>query len=124
MTKAIRLLGALVCVLCVAQFSAPVNAQGTYATHQTYHISATAGTTVVTASASYVATVVVAIATVGTNPIQITDTAGNVKFQSASTALGTTIIFASNKQDGILMTGIKIVAPATAVFDVSITYYR
>jgi hypothetical protein len=67
--------------------------------------------------------VVVAISTVGTNPIQITNTAGEVKFQVASTALGTPLIFTSNKTEGALMVGIKIVAPATAVFDVIITYW-
>jgi hypothetical protein len=122
MTKAIRYIGAILCVLCVAQFSTPAQAQ-TYVRHYTVHISATAGTTVVTASTAYVASVVVAISTVGTNPIQITDTAGNVKFQAASTALGTIISSGYTKDASLQFTGLKIVAPATAVFDVSITYY-
>lgn len=95
----------------------------TYVRHYTVHISATAGTTVVTASNAYIATAVIAISTVGTNPIQITNTAGEVKFQVASTALGTVLNFASNKTDSPLLVGVKIVAPATAVFDVTITYY-
>jgi hypothetical protein len=98
-------------------------AQGTYSRHYTVHISATAGTTVVTASTAYMSVAVIAISTVGTNPIQITNTAGEVKFQVASTALGTPLIFTSNKTEGALMVGIKIVAPATAVFDVIITYW-
>ncbi len=122
MTKAIRLLGALLCVLSVAQFSQPAQAQ-TYVRHYTVHISATAATTVVTASTAYVTSVVVSVATVGTNPIQITNTAGEVKYQAASTALGTIINVGYTKEGGPVMVGIKIVAPATAVFDVTITYF-
>ena len=122
MTKAIRLLGALLCVLGVAQFSQPAMAQ-TYTRHYTLHVSNSAGTTVITASTAYVATVVITVSTVGTNPIQITNTAGEVKFQAASTALGTIVNFASNKNDSVSSVGLKIVAPATAVFDVAITYY-
>jgi hypothetical protein len=122
MTKAIRILGALLCVLSVAQFSQPAMAQ-TYVRHYTVHISASAGTTVVTASTAYVTSVVVAISTVGTNPIQITNTAGEVKYQCASTALGTLINVGYTKEGGPMLVGIKIVAPATAVFDVIITYF-
>jgi hypothetical protein len=122
MTKAIRILGALLCIACVAQISTPAMAQ-TYVRHYTVHESNNASTVVVTASTAYVATVVVTVATVGTNPIQITNTAGEVKFQAASTALGTIINFSSNRESSPVLVGIKIVVPATAVFDVTITYW-
>jgi hypothetical protein len=122
MTKTMRFLGAFLCLCAIVQFAQPARAQ-TYVRHYTVHESNNASTVVVTASTAYVSTIVVTVATVGTNPIQITNTAGEVKFQAASTALGTIINFASNKTDAPVMVGIKIVVPATAVFDVTITYY-
>ena len=119
----IKLFGALLSIIAVAQFSQPVMAQ-TNVRRYTVHIAATAGTTVVTAANAYIATAVVTVSTVGTNPIQITNTAGEVKFQSASTALGTVLNFATGSQANVVpIVGIKIVAPATAVFDVMLTYY-
>lgn len=122
MKKAIKLFGALMCVFAVAQFSQPAMAQ-TYVRHYTLHVAATAGTTVITASTVYVSTLVIAVSTVGTNPIQITNTAGEVKWQAASTALGTITTFTSSKNDSVQVVGLKLVAPATAVFDVTMVYY-
>lgn len=103
--------------------STPAMAQS-YIRRYSVHVAAAPATTVVTAAQAYIATVVITVATVGTNPIQITDTAGNVKFQAASTALGTIVNFTQASKDGAAsMLGIKLVAPATAVFDVFINYY-
>ncbi len=111
------------CVFAVAQFSQPAQAQ-TYIRHYTLHVNASAGTTVITASTAYVSSVYVTVATVGTNPIQITNTAGEVKFQWASTALGTIApTIQQDKASSVAVVGLKLVAPATAVFDVTITYY-
>jgi len=125
MNKLFRLLGAMFCIAAVAQFSAPSVMAQSYRRQYTVHISASAGTTVVTASTAYIASAVITVSTVGTNPIQITNTAGEVKFQAASTALGTVLNFNSGSKDNSapVGAGIKIVAPATAVFDVMLVYY-
>jgi hypothetical protein len=102
--------------------STPAQA-ATYIRH--YHLQSTSSaTTVVTASNATITSVVITVSTVGTNPVQITNTAGDVLFQAASTALGTIVNYNnSDKQNGISAVGLKVVGPATAVVHIAITYY-
>jgi len=90
-----------------------------------YNLQSTgSATTVVTALTAYVASVTITVSTVGTNPIQITNTAGDVHFQAASTALGTIVTYNAGSADtAVAMVGIKVVGPATAVVHIAITYF-
>ena len=123
MRKLFKALGIALAIFSVAQFSTVTAANGVYVQH--YNLQSTSSaTTVVTAKTSYVTSVVITVSTVGTNPIQITNTAGEVLFQAASTALGTIVTYnAGSKDTGILAVGLKVVGPATAVTHIAITYY-
>jgi hypothetical protein len=122
MRNMIKYLGLALALGAWLQVSQPAMASPTNIRHYTLQ-STSSATTVVTASTAYIASLVITVSTVGTNPIQVTNTAGDVKFQAASTALGTIITYNATKDTGVVLSGIKIVGPATAVIAVTITYY-
>lgn len=125
MTKLFRILGALLCVAALVQFSTPAMAQS-YIRRYALHATAS-GTTTVVASTAWITSCVITVSTVGTNPIQVKNKEGTAKvlFQAASTALGTIVNFNSGGKDGAVVStgGIDVVAPATAVEDIFINYY-